>query len=99
MALGMRDLHRHLRETTGEQTLHTGFTRQDRSRFLAALENEIGFSVLGDFRDDLQDDTLYAFECLGIGFFQRLTFSLNVAVEIVYFLLKFMPLFVQRFSR
>lgn len=41
MALGMRDLHRHLREATGQQTLHSGFTRQDRSRFLAALENEI----------------------------------------------------------
>lgn len=41
MALGMRDLHRHLREITGEQTLHAGFTKQDRSRFLGALENEI----------------------------------------------------------
>ena len=41
MALGMRDLHRHLREATGEQTLHSGFTKQDRSRFLGALENEI----------------------------------------------------------
>lgn len=41
MALGMRELHRHLREATGEQTLHSGFTKQDRSRFLGALENEI----------------------------------------------------------
>jgi uncharacterized protein YaiI (UPF0178 family) len=41
MALGMRDLNRHLREATGEQTFHAGFTRQDRSRFLSALENEI----------------------------------------------------------
>jgi uncharacterized protein YaiI (UPF0178 family) len=41
MALGMRELHRHLREATGEQTMHSGFTRQDRSRFLGALENEI----------------------------------------------------------
>jgi uncharacterized protein len=41
MALGMRELNRHLREATGEQTLHAGFTRQDRSRFLGALENEI----------------------------------------------------------
>jgi uncharacterized protein len=41
MALGMRDLHRHLREATGEQTIHSNFTRQDRSRFLGALENEI----------------------------------------------------------
>lgn len=41
MALGMRDLHRHLREATGRQTYHPGFTKQDRSRFLGALENEI----------------------------------------------------------
>src|SRR6201999_3452082 len=41
MALGMRDLHRHLREVTGGQTYNSGFTRQDRSRFLGALENEI----------------------------------------------------------
>ncbi len=41
MALGMRELHRHLRETTGQQTMHSSFTKQDRSRFLGALENEI----------------------------------------------------------
>jgi uncharacterized protein len=41
MALGMRDLHRHLREVSGEQTMHAGFTAKDRSRFLGALENEI----------------------------------------------------------
>jgi uncharacterized protein len=41
LALGMRELHRHVREATGEQTLHSGFTKQDRSRFLGALENEI----------------------------------------------------------
>jgi uncharacterized protein YaiI (UPF0178 family) len=41
MALGMRELHRHLREATGQQTIHSGFTKQDRSRFLGALENEI----------------------------------------------------------
>jgi uncharacterized protein YaiI (UPF0178 family) len=41
MALGMRELNRHLREATGQQTLHTGFTKQDRSRFLGMLENEI----------------------------------------------------------
>ena len=41
IALGMRELHRHLREATGEQTIHSGFTKQDRSRFLGALENEI----------------------------------------------------------
>jgi uncharacterized protein YaiI (UPF0178 family) len=42
MALGLRDLHRHLRESApGGQTFNAGFTRQDRSRFLGALENEI----------------------------------------------------------
>jgi uncharacterized protein YaiI (UPF0178 family) len=42
MALGMRELHRHLRESTaGGQTFNAGFTKQDRSRFLGALENEI----------------------------------------------------------
>ena len=41
MALGMRELNRHLREVTGGQTHHSGFTKQDRSRFLGALENEI----------------------------------------------------------
>jgi len=38
MALGMRDLHRHLREATGQQTFNPGFTKQDRSHFLGALE-------------------------------------------------------------
>jgi len=41
MALGMRDLHKHLREATGEQTFNAGFTKADRSRFLNALENAI----------------------------------------------------------
>ena len=42
MALGMRELSRHLRELTpGGQTHHAGFGKQDRSRFLGALENEI----------------------------------------------------------
>ena len=41
MALGMRDLQRHLREVTGGQTYNAGFGKQDRSRFLNALENEI----------------------------------------------------------
>ena len=40
MALGMRDLHKHLRET-GMQTFNAGFTKQDRSNFLNALENAI----------------------------------------------------------
>jgi uncharacterized protein YaiI (UPF0178 family) len=39
LALGMRDLHRHLREATGQQTFNPGFTGKDRSRFLGALEN------------------------------------------------------------
>jgi len=40
MALGMRELSRHLRELTlGGQTHHAGFSKQDRSRFLNALEN------------------------------------------------------------
>ena len=39
MALGMRELNRHLREVTGGQTHHAGFSRQDRSRFLNELEN------------------------------------------------------------
>jgi hypothetical protein len=41
MALGMRELQRHVREVTGGETRHAGFSRQDRSRFLGALENEI----------------------------------------------------------
>jgi len=41
MALGMRDLHRHLREATGQQTFNPGFTGKDRSRFLGSLENEV----------------------------------------------------------
>lgn len=41
MALGMRDLKRHLREATGTETHNAGFTSRDRSRFLGALENEI----------------------------------------------------------
>ncbi len=41
MALGMRDLKRHLREATGSQTYNASFTKRDRSQFLSALENEI----------------------------------------------------------
>ena len=42
MALGMRDLQRHLRESTpGGQTFNPSFSNKDRSRFLGALENEI----------------------------------------------------------
>jgi uncharacterized protein len=40
MALGMRELSRHLRELTpGGQTRHAGFGSRDRSRFLSELEN------------------------------------------------------------
>jgi uncharacterized protein YaiI (UPF0178 family) len=41
MALGMRELQRHMREVTGGETYHSSFTPKDRSRFLGALENEI----------------------------------------------------------
>ena len=41
MALGMRDLHRHLREASGTQTYKAGFGPRDRSRFLSALENAV----------------------------------------------------------
>src|SRR5512135_115091 len=41
VALGMRDLKRHLREATGTETYNAGFTARDRSRLLGALENEI----------------------------------------------------------
>jgi hypothetical protein len=39
MALGMRELSRHLREISNGQTHHAGFSKQDRSRFLSELEN------------------------------------------------------------
>jgi uncharacterized protein YaiI (UPF0178 family) len=38
MALAMRDLSRHLRETGEGGSFNASFTRQDRSRFLEALE-------------------------------------------------------------
>jgi len=38
MALAMRDLSQHLRETGESRGLNAAFTRQDRSRFLEALE-------------------------------------------------------------
>ena len=41
MALAMRDLSRHLRETGESKGYNANFTRQDRSRFLEALENAI----------------------------------------------------------
>jgi uncharacterized protein YaiI (UPF0178 family) len=40
MALGIRELSRHLRELSpGGQTHHAGFNSRDRSRFLGELEN------------------------------------------------------------
>jgi hypothetical protein len=41
MALAMRDLSRHLRETGESKGLNASFTRQDRSRFLEALEEAV----------------------------------------------------------
>jgi uncharacterized protein YaiI (UPF0178 family) len=40
-ALAMRDLSRHLRETGESRGLNASFTRQDRSRFLEALERAV----------------------------------------------------------
>jgi uncharacterized protein YaiI (UPF0178 family) len=50
MALGMRDLHRHLREATGNQTYNSSFTAQDRSRFLNVIENEIQAALRAEAR-------------------------------------------------
>jgi uncharacterized protein YaiI (UPF0178 family) len=52
MALGMRDLHRHLREATGTQTYNAGFTTQDRSRFLNVLENEVQAALRDEAKRD-----------------------------------------------
>ena len=41
MALAMRDLSRHLRETGQSKGYNANFTRHDRSRFLQALEEAI----------------------------------------------------------
>ncbi|HEX6000696.1 MAG TPA: YaiI/YqxD family protein [Hyphomicrobiaceae bacterium] len=41
MALAMRNLSRHLRETGQSQGYNASFTRQDRSRFLQALEEAV----------------------------------------------------------
>jgi uncharacterized protein YaiI (UPF0178 family) len=40
-ALAMRDLSRHLRETGESRGFNASFTRQDRSRFLEALERAV----------------------------------------------------------
>jgi uncharacterized protein YaiI (UPF0178 family) len=41
MALALRDLSRHLRETGESKGYNAGFTRADRSRFLQALEEAV----------------------------------------------------------
>ena len=41
MALAMRDLSRHLRETGESRGFNAAFTRADRSRFLQALEEAV----------------------------------------------------------
>ena len=47
MALAMRDLSRHLRETGESKGYNAAFTRQDRSRFLQALEGAVQANNLG----------------------------------------------------
>lgn len=41
MALAMRELSQHLRETGESKGFNAAFTKQDRSRFLEALENAV----------------------------------------------------------
>ena len=41
LALGLRELSRHLREASGTPTYNAAFSKDDRSRFLAALENAV----------------------------------------------------------
>ena len=41
MALAMRDLSQHLRETGESRGFNAAFTRQDRSRFLEAMEHAV----------------------------------------------------------
>ncbi|MCH9765080.1 MAG: YaiI/YqxD family protein [Alphaproteobacteria bacterium] len=47
MALAMRDLSAHLRETGESKGYNASFTRQDRSRFLQALEDAVQRSIRG----------------------------------------------------
>ena len=47
MALAMRDLSQHLRETGESKGFNSAFTRQDRSRFLESLEHAIQASKRG----------------------------------------------------
>ena len=41
MALGVRDLNKFLRESGGMETFHRPFSKQDKSKFLSALENVV----------------------------------------------------------
>jgi uncharacterized protein len=41
LAVGLRDLNKHLREVSGLPTYNAPFEKNDRSRFLAALENAV----------------------------------------------------------
>jgi uncharacterized protein YaiI (UPF0178 family) len=45
MALAMRDLHRHLRETGADRGFNAGFTGKDRSAFLQALDEAVNKSL------------------------------------------------------
>jgi len=45
MALAMRDLHRHLRETGEDRGFNAGFTGRDRSAFLQALDEAVNKSL------------------------------------------------------
>lgn len=47
MALAMRDLSAHLRETGESKGYNAGFTRQDRSNFLQALEQAVQNALRG----------------------------------------------------
>ena len=47
MALAMRDLSAHLRETGESKGYNAAFTKQDRSRFLQALEQAVQNSLRG----------------------------------------------------
>ena len=50
MAVAMRDLKQHLRETGESRGYNAGFGRQDRSRFLSALDQAVrrAVSAVGD---------------------------------------------------
>ncbi len=41
LAMGLRDLNRHLREVSGRPTYNPSYSKADRSRFLAALEEAV----------------------------------------------------------